>query len=153
MSPGVSAMTIVGALVVVNAVGEVFDGSTGAVVAGPRGEDGRFVDAMERLRTFGAPPSAGQNTTVGVVATNAALDKEQTNRLAAVAHNGLARSIRPVHTLSDGDTLFALATGEVEPGERQLLAIEAFAAYTVERAVHKAVRAATSLGGVPAWRT
>jgi L-aminopeptidase/D-esterase-like protein len=57
-----------------------------------------------------------------------------------------------VHTLSDGDTLFALATGEVEPGERQLMAIEAFAAYVVERAVIKAVREATSLGGVPALR-
>ena len=143
---------IVAALVVVNAVGEVLDSRTGALVAGPQSEDGGVIDVMERLRTFGAPATTGQNTTIGVVATNAALDKEQTNRLAAVAHNGLARSIRPVHTLADGDTLFALATGEVEPADRQLMAIEAFAAYVVERAVIKAVREATSLGGVPAIR-
>jgi L-aminopeptidase/D-esterase-like protein len=143
---------IVGALVVVNAVGEVFDSTTGQVVAGPRSKDGAAMDLMEGIRAFGAEPTPGENTTIGVVATNARLNKEQTNRLASVAHNGLARSIRPVHTLADGDTIFALATGQMAVEGRQLMALEAFAARVVERAVLKAVMAATSLGGVPAVR-
>jgi L-aminopeptidase/D-esterase-like protein len=143
---------VIGALVVVNAVGEVFDGSTGKIVAGPRDNDGKPLDTIEGLRALAAEPAPGENTTIGVIATNARLDKEEANRLAAVAHNGLARSIRPVHTLSDGDTIFALATGEVAVEGRQLMALEAFAAHAMERAVHKAVRAATSLGGVPAVR-
>jgi L-aminopeptidase/D-esterase-like protein len=143
---------IVGAIVVVNAVGEVFDSSTGQVVAGPRAKDGAPIDMMEGIRMLRAEPVPGENTTIGVIATNARLNKEQTNRLASVAHNGLARSIRPVHTLADGDTLFALATGEVTVDSRQLIALEAFAARAVERAVLKAMKAATSLGGVPAVR-
>jgi L-aminopeptidase/D-esterase-like protein len=143
---------IVGALVVVNAVGEVFDGTAGEVVAGPRSRDGAPIDTMEGLRALLSEATPGENTTIGVVATNARLNKEQTNRLAGVAHNGLARTIRPVHTLADGDTIFALATGDVAVEGRQLLALEAFAAHAVERAVLKAVRAATSLGGVPAVR-
>lgn len=151
-SEALSGGLIVGALVVVNAVGEVVDSATGTVVAGPRADGGGFQDTMELLRRIETPPAPGTNTTIGVVATNAAIDKEQANRLAAVAHNGLARAIRPVHTLADGDTLFALATGEVPVEGRQLMALEAFAALAVERAVVKAVRAATSLGGVPAVR-
>jgi L-aminopeptidase/D-esterase-like protein len=140
---------IVGALVVVNAVGEIFDSSTGKVIAGPRGDDGAFMDTMEALRLEGSQAVPGESTTIGVIATNARIDKEQANRLAAVAHNGLSRSIRPVHTLADGDTLFALATGEVPIEGRQMLALEAFAAHAVERAVLKAIKAAKSLGGVP----
>jgi L-aminopeptidase/D-esterase-like protein len=139
--------------VAVNAVGEVFDSATGTVVAGARSDGGRFLDGLEALRRVEVPEaSPGTNTTIGVVATNAILNKEQANRLAAVAHDGLARAIRPVHTLSDGDTLFALATGDVEVEGRPLMALEAFAAIAVERAIVKAVRAATSLGGVPAVR-
>jgi L-aminopeptidase/D-esterase-like protein len=151
-SEALAGGVIVAALVVVNAVGEIFDSATGKVVAGPRSKDGAPLDMMEGIRALGAEPTPGENTTIGVVATNARLNKEQTNRLASVAHNGLARSIRPVHTLADGDTIFALATGEVAVEGRQLIAIEAFAARVVERAVLKAVRAATSLGGVPGVR-
>jgi putative pantetheine hydrolase len=96
------------------------------------------------------------NTTIGIVATNARLTKEQTNRLATVAHDGLARAVRPAHTLTDGDTFFAIATGEIAVGPDRLLAIEAFAARVVERAIVKGVLAATSLAGVPSvseWRS
>ena len=83
------------------------------------------------------------------------LTKEQTNRLASVAHDGLARAIRPVHTLADGDTMFALATGDIEMAQGRTVALEAFAVRAVERAIVKAVTAATSLAGVPSvseWR-
>jgi L-aminopeptidase/D-esterase-like protein len=140
---------VVAALVAVNAGGEVFDGRTGAVMAGPRNPTGGFQDSLELIRRGTTEPPAGANTTIGVVATNARLSKEQTNRLASLAHDGLARSIRPVHTMSDGDTMFALATGDADLPERGLRAVEAFTPLAVERAVHKAVRAATSLAGVP----
>ncbi len=84
-----------------------------------------------------------------MVATNARLSKEQASRLATVAHDGIARAIRPAHTMSDGDTIFALATGEVELPERGTRAIEALGALAVERAIVKGVRAARSLAGVP----
>jgi L-aminopeptidase/D-esterase-like protein len=143
---------IVGAIVVVNAVGEVVDGRDGSVIAGPRADGGGFMDTLEGLRAIEGDSVPGGNTTIGVIATNARLDKEQANRLASMGHNGLARAIRPVHTLADGDTLFVLATGEVPVEGRQMLALEAFAAFVVERAIVKAVRAATSLGGAPAIR-
>lgn len=145
---------VVAALVVVNAVGDVIDSSDGSVVAGPRGEGGAFLDTMGALRGSMRPPAEG-NTTIGVVATNAALTKEQTNRLASVAHDGLARAIRPVHTLADGDTMFALATGDIELAQGRTVALEAYAVRAVERAIVKAVTAATSLAGVPSvseWR-
>jgi L-aminopeptidase/D-esterase-like protein len=145
---------VVGAIVVVNAVGDVVNSEDGSVVAGPRGEDGGFQDTMASLRSGTRRPPEG-NTTIGVVATNAALSKEQTNRLATVAHDGLARAIRPVHTLADGDAIFALATGAIEVESRRTIALEAFAVRAVERAIIKAVTEATSLAGVPSvsqWR-
>lgn len=145
---------VVGAIIVVNAVGDVVNSDDGSVVAAPRGDNGAFIDTMESLRTGARRISEG-NTTIGVVATNAALSKEQASRLASAAHNGLARSVRPVHTTADGDTMFALATGEVELPPMRTVALEAFAVRAVERAVVKAVTSATSLGGVPSvseWR-
>jgi L-aminopeptidase/D-esterase-like protein len=85
-----------------------------------------------------------------VVATNAALTKEQANRLATVCHDGLARAVRPAHTPSDGDTIFALATGDVPIEHRDYRALEVIASLAVERAIRRGVRTATSLGGVPA---
>ena len=145
---------VVGALVVVNAVGDIVDSATGEVIAGPRGEEGSFVDTVAALRARSRRLPEG-NTTIGVVATNAKLTKEQTNRLATVAHDGLARAIRPVHTTGDGDTMFALATGEKEMASTRIIALETMAALAVERAIHNAVRAATPLAGVPSvssWR-
>jgi L-aminopeptidase/D-esterase-like protein len=139
----------VAAIMAVNAVGEIVDSRTGKVVAGPRGNDGMFVDSFELLKQGLLETPTATNTTIGVVATNARLTKEQANRLATVAHDGLARAIRPAHTLVDGDTIFALATGEIEVGAAASRAVEAFAPRVVERAIVKGVLAAKTLGGVP----
>jgi L-aminopeptidase/D-esterase-like protein len=99
---------IVAAIVVVNALGNVVHPKTGEIVAGGK-ENGSFVDITERL--LDANLIQGTNTTIGVVATNAALTPAEVNRVAEMAHDGMARAIRPSHTMFDGDTLFALATG------------------------------------------
>lgn len=147
---------VVGAIVVVNAGGEIVDSTTGTVVAGPRGEDGSFVDTVSVLRERRAVPPRPENTTIAVVATNAKLSKELANRLATVAHDGYARAIHPVHTMSDGDTVFALATGEHEfEGIADLRLLQALASIAVERAIVKGVLAAKSLAGMPSvseWR-
>jgi L-aminopeptidase/D-esterase-like protein len=145
---------VAGALVAVNAVGEVVDSRDGEIVAGPRDLDaGGFKDTLAAIRRGAPNGQPGTNSTVAVVATNARLTKEQANRLATLAHDGFARAIRPVHTQGDGDTVFALATGEVPLPERTgIRALEAFAPLAVERAILKAVRAATSLAGVPSAR-
>jgi L-aminopeptidase/D-esterase-like protein len=139
----------VGALFAVNCVGDVIDSATGKVIAGARSDSG--LDTLAALRA-GRPGMGGSNTTIGVVATNAQLDKEQTNRLATIAHNGLARAVRPAHTMMDGDTIFTMATGERELSPDAVLALETFATLAVERAIVKGVLAATSLGGVPSVR-
>ena len=99
---------IVAAIVVVNALGNVVHPESGEIVAGGK-ENGVFVDITERL--LDANIIHGTNTTIGVVATNATLTSAETNRVAEMAHDGMARAIRPSHTMFDGDTLFALATG------------------------------------------
>ena len=149
---------IVGAIVAVNAVGDVIDPASGTPIAAPRGENGAFLDTMAGLRSGtrrGAQQAPEGNTTIGVVATNARLNKEQANRLATVAHDGMARAIRPVHTSSDGDTIFAMATGQQEIAPTRITALEAFAAVAVERAIVKAVLAAKAVAGIPGvteWR-
>ena len=100
----------VAALMVVNALGDVYDPDSGSIVRGAR-KDGQYLNCM---RIANAANVSFKNTTVGVVATNARLDREQANKLASMAHDGLAMCIRPVHTNFDGDTVFALATGEYE---------------------------------------
>jgi L-aminopeptidase/D-esterase-like protein len=143
---------VVAALVVVNTVGDVIDPSTGRVIAGARTADGKgFADLRTLLRSGELKPSGfiGRNTTIGVVATNAALTKAQATRMAQAAHDGLARTISPAHTVFDGDTLFALATG-ARPGTPDMVAIGALAADAVAEAVVRAVRAATSIPGYPA---
>jgi L-aminopeptidase/D-esterase-like protein len=139
---------IVGALAVVNAIGDIIDSTDGSVVAGSSLRGGGFGDSLETLRRRPSEPPAG-NTTNVVVATNARLTREQANRLATIAHDGMARAIRPVHSPGDGDTVFALATGEREIAPLAMIALETFAALAVERAIVKGVRAATSLAGVP----
>ncbi len=144
----VGAITV-GALVVVNAVGDVVDPATGSVVAGARTADGSALLGSMRALLRGelpAPLQAGVATTIGVVATDALLTKAQANKVAQMAHDGLARSINPVHTMTDGDTLFALATGMSGlPGNVTL--IGALAAEVTTAAVLRAVRAATRLNG------
>lgn len=145
----------VGALVAVNAAGDVL-APDGALVAGPRLDDGGMADTVELLRRgITGPPPMG-NTTLAVVATDAKLDKEQCNRLAMLAHDGFARAIRPVHSLGDGDVVFALATGERDaPSRSELRALEALTPLAVERAIIKGVLQASSLAGIPSvgdWR-
>ena len=99
---------IVAAIVVVNALGNVVHPRTGEILAGGK-ENGEFVDITERL--LDANIVQGTNTTIGVVATNATLSPAAVHRVAEMAHDGMARAIRPAHTMFDGDTLFSLATG------------------------------------------
>ncbi len=145
---------VVGALVAVNCFGEVADPETGRVVAGPRGEAGRFADSLQALRSRAAlaPFGADPNSTIGVVATNAALTKSDCYRLAVMAQAGLARTIRPVYTPVDGDTIFALATGAAKGQPLDVLRLGALAARAVERAILRAVSEATGLAGVPSAR-
>jgi L-aminopeptidase/D-esterase-like protein len=139
---------VVTALCVVNAVGDVID-EQGNIIAGVRQPpDGNaFMGMLNVLRTIPIPPSSTQNTVIGVVATNARLTKEETNKVAQMAHDGLARAVRPAHTMFDGDTLFALATGEVTT---DVNIVGAFGAEMVAEAIRNSVRNATSLAGVRA---
>jgi L-aminopeptidase/D-esterase-like protein len=105
----------VGALIAVNAIGDILDPYSGELLAGPRGESGTsFLSTTDILKSMlGANPQspvASQNTVIGVVATNATLSKEAANKVAQMAHNGFARAIRPAHSMFDGDTIFSLAT-------------------------------------------
>ena len=140
---------IVAALVAVNAVGDVID-ADGSTLAGVRmtADSNQFVGSLNLLRQMSRlTPPTSSNTVIGVVATNAKLDKEAVNKMSQMAHDGLARAINPAHTLFDGDTLFGLATGEIAANPN---VIGAFAAEATAHAIRKAVRAARSLGGVPA---
>ena len=147
----------VAALVAVNALGDVRDPANGKLVAGARDDTGLAL--RDSLAALAADQGAatwlpGTNTTIGIVATDARLDKAQANRLAAMAQAGLARCIAPVHTQHDGDLLFALATGG-QPSAidaAQLSMLGAFAAEAVSEAVLRGVRAATGLPGLPAAR-
>lgn len=141
----------VGALVAVNAAGDVVDPASGVVVAGPRRDGGGFVRSSQWLREHPPQIGVGENTTLAVVATDAELTKAEAAKIAQMAHDGLARTIDPVHTMLDGDTVFALATGAA--GRRaDVTAVGAAAAAALAEAVLAAVRAATSLAGVPAIR-
>ena len=141
----VGAVTV-GALVACNAVGDVVDPRTGLVLAGARSTNGKhLLDTRRALLRGDTPQSllAGSNTTIGVVATNATINKVQAHRLAVVAHDGLARAINPVHTMSDGDTLFTLGTCHVaSPG---MLLLATMAAEASARATVQAVLAAQAL--------
>ncbi len=144
---------VVAALVAVNAVGDIIDPATGKVIAGVRTADGKgLADARLLLRSgaaFTARP--GENTTLGVVATNATLTKAQARKVAQMAHDGFARAISPIHTPADGDTIFTLATGE-RPGEPNILLIGALAADVMSEAIVRAALSAKASGGLPAAR-
>jgi L-aminopeptidase/D-esterase-like protein len=146
----------VAALVAVNAVGDVIDPATGQVVAGVRTEDGKSLADARRLVRRGElggrrPPRAAENTTIGVVATNAVLTKAQARKVAQMAHDGYARALSPVHTPGDGDTIFALATG-AQAGEANVSLIGALAAEVMADAIVRAAREAEGSQGVPAAR-
>jgi L-aminopeptidase/D-esterase-like protein len=155
----IGAGLLVAALVAVNAFGDIIDPDTGQIVAGARHiqtpsqsgkPDRRFADTMSVMKSlieqgemrFGAR----QNTVIGVVATNASLDKERINKVAQMAQDGLARSVCPAHTMLDGDTIFALSLGDQEA---DVNIIGAYAARVFAQAVARAVRAARPAGGLP----
>ena len=139
--------TIVGAIVAVNALGDIIDPQTQNIIAGARNPVGGFIAT-----------NPFSNTTIAVVATSAALTKEQVNKVAQMAHNGLALAIRPAHTMFDGDTVFALSLKRVQENKTELAnaaqvsIIGAAAATTLARAIVKAVRSAADLHGIPAAR-
>jgi L-aminopeptidase/D-esterase-like protein len=141
---------IVAALMVVNAVGDILD-EEGRIIAGLRQppDGSSFMGMLNVFKNMArmVDTSPSENTVIGVVATNARLTKEETNKVAQMAHDGLARAIRPAHTMFDGDTIFALSTGQIPANVN---AIGAYAAEAVAQAIWNAVRAATSLGGVRA---
>ena len=143
----------VAALVAVNSLGDVIDPRSSNLLAGARSVDGsRMIDVRDALwETPVREKGPSENTTIGIVATNAVLTKAQVNKVAQMAHNGIARAIYPAHTPHDGDTLFALATG-IYPGETDLTLIGALAADAVAQAIVRAVEAAESLEGFPAAR-
>ncbi len=146
---------IVGAIVAVNCVGDVIDPKTGKIVAGARTADGKaFLNIVETYRSGrGVSPntSPGENTTIGVVATNARFDKTQMTKIAEMAHDGMARAINPTHTPSDGDTLFALSTGTstITAGHG---AIGTLAAEAVSEAILRAVMKAKSVAGFSSYQ-
>lgn len=144
---------MIGAIVAVNAVGDILDPATGQIIAGARKPDGSgFLDSMARWREgrFGVLES-GKNTTIGAVVTNATFDKAQMTRIAQMAHDGLARAINPVHTTMDGDTIFAASTGLVKTSMDHGV-VGAIAAGVMAEAVLRAVTRATSVLGIPAYR-
>ena len=146
---------VVAALVAVNAVGDIVDPTTGSVVAGVRTPDGKgLADARKLLRSpqpSGGAPAPGANTTIAVVATNARLTKVQASRVALMADDGLARAINPAHTPADGDTVFALATGQWQ-GQADVLTIGALAAEALSEAIVRAATQAAASGGLPSAR-
>lgn len=138
---------VIGAIVAVNSVGDVREGST--LLAGPL-KDGEIVDSVKLLEQNYYPViQAGANTTIGVVAVNADLTKAEATKVAQMAQDGYARAIYPAHTMFDGDTIFAVATG----GERAPVdVIGALAAKVMERAIIDAVKSAESVGGIIAHK-
>lgn len=149
--------TVVAAIMAVNAFGEVVS-RDGVVVAGPRDRHGEgFVDTLAELRKGVTQKSTGENTTIGVVATNAPLNKEEINKVAQMAQDGVAVAVRPAHTMSDGDVVFALATGREQDGSRRrrrrrssVTAIGALAATLVADSIVRSVQEAESTGKIPA---
>ncbi len=150
---------VVGALIAVNAFGDVLDPSSGRILAGARtaqagpfrlGGEGQFADTLQVLRSFVGRQvmrlAARSNTVIGVVATNARLTPAEATRVAMMAQDGLARVVRPAHTLLDGDTLFVLSTGKKTA---DVSTVGAFAAEAVSRAIVRGVRKAAPAGGLP----
>ncbi len=151
---------VVGAIVAVNAFGDVLDPATGQIIAGARpakigplkmGGSSQFADTLKVMETLTGRTilslATGGNTVIGVVATNAKFDKPQMTKVAQMAHDGLARVIRPAHTMLDGDTIFSLSTGKKKA---DVSSVGTFAAEALAVAIIRAVKAATPVGGLPA---
>lgn len=142
----------IGAVVAVNALGDIYDIDTGERIAGLRSADGRTLGCTEDeilsdIAGVSNLFSRNTNTTIGAILTNGAFDKSQLTKIAGMTHNGYARTIRPVHTTADGDSIYAISTGK-EPAD--LNVVGTIAAYVMGRAIGRAVRAADGKGGLPA---
>ncbi len=141
---------VVAALMAVNAVGNVI-GEDGRILAGLRAQYGAgfvsVLDEMTRMSAASAAPAASENTVIGVVATNGRLNKAQAQKVAQMAHDGIARAVNPAHTMYDGDTIFALATGNIAA---DTTLVGAYAAEVVATAIRRAALRATSLAGIRA---
>ena len=135
---------IVGALVAVNAIGDVLDPESGEKIAGLRSGS-----TLEWMKTNQMSSAIKSNTVIGVIATNARLTKAAATKVAQMAHDGLARAIRPAHTMFDGDTIFTLATGEIEA---DISLVGTFAAEVMAEAIIRAVKLAGSAGGLPGFK-
>lgn len=143
---------LVGAVMAVNCVGDVIDPETGTILAGVLSEDGtrRTGSESELLAEYQDQTDFfSGNTIIGTVITNAKISKAEANRLATVSHNGIARTVRPAHSVFDGDTIFAMATGTVEANAD---VIGILAVRAVERAITNAIRNADTAGGYKAWK-
>jgi L-aminopeptidase/D-esterase-like protein len=161
-SADIGGGVVVGALVAVNSLGDVVNPVSGEILAGARpakvgpfriGGGGKFADSLDLMKRFPARTILGvasrTNTVIGVVATDAALTKDEANKVAQMAQDGVARTIRPAHTMFDGDTLFALSTGRKRANVN---IVGAYAAEVVAQAVVRAVMSAEALAGLPAAR-
>jgi L-aminopeptidase/D-esterase-like protein len=149
-----SSGLVVGAIVAVNAVGDVRHRQTNRIMAGARAPNGEsFLDSMAQMLAGAtlAHANRGGNSTIGIVATNAVLTKTEATKVAQMAHDGLARTINPIHTAFDGDTIFAAATGTAA-ARADASTIGAVAAEVMAIAVNRAVLTATGLPGLPAHR-
>ncbi len=143
---------IIGALVAVNCLGDVIDPETGKIIAGVLTENKKtFADTMSFLRNYPlrSAGNVSKNTTIGVIATNAKLTKAGATKVAIMAQDGYARTINPSHTLFDGDTIFCMATGEVDAGVN---VVGAIAAEVMAKAIINAVKNAESLFGLKSYR-
>ena len=144
---------IVAALVAVNAMGDVVDPASGSIIAGPRIANGKGFDSTLQILAHGESIDQSNfktgNTTIGVVVTNARLPKEAVNKMAQVAHDGLAMTVRPSHTMSDGDLFFSIATCE-KTFTSNMNQICAATVLVVSQAIMNGISNATSLGGIPA---
>lgn len=145
---------VVGAVVAVNAVGDVYAPNSSRLLAGARRTDGKgFRNSMDAImQGHGVMSSAGGNTTIGAIATNAPFTKAELKKIAAMSHDGFARTINPVHTMWDGDTIFALSTGKAAGIRADVTAIGAIAATVMAHAIARAVIHAESLPGLPAYK-
>ncbi|MGB9813708.1 MAG: P1 family peptidase [Thermovenabulum sp.] len=140
----------IGAMMVVNSLGDVYDSESNRIVAGALNEQKTGLAGYEEyINSAKNKIFPGQNTTIGVVFTNAKLTKVEAKKVAQMAHDGLARAVRPVHTMYDGDTIFVLSLGEVT---EDLSLIGELSARAVEKAVVNAVLKAESLCGIPSYK-
>jgi L-aminopeptidase/D-esterase-like protein len=143
---------IIGAIVAVNCFGDVVDPESGEIIAGVLSEDKKsFANTMSFLRNFPqkTKDNFSKNTTIGVIATNAKLTKAGATKVAMMAQDGYARTISPAHTMFDGDTIFCMATGEVEAGVN---VVGAITAEVMARAIVKAVKSTESLYGLKCYK-